>query len=208
MAPPTVIKALADVPTIAQLYKTSSLAPPASRPLRQPSAAINASVGLICGDITKLQLDAIVNAANSSLRGGGGVDGAIHRAAGPLLLEECKGLKGCRTGQAKLTRGYNLPSKYIIHTVGPVYGKDPLESERLLRSCYEETMKLAVQSGIKTLAFSGISTGVYGYPVAAAAKVACDSVRTFLDKNSGALERVIFVTFGPQDVLAYNEMIP
>ncbi|GJN70656.1 hypothetical protein PLICBS_004714 [Purpureocillium lilacinum] len=208
MASSTGTTSLSEIPTVAQLYESSALRP-SPRPLAHPSAAANAGVGLIRGDITKLQLDAIINAANESLLGGGGVDGAIHRAAGKGLLAECKGLGGCPTGQARITRGHDLPAKCVIHTVGPVYNcGNPQESERLLRSCYEESLKLAVVSGVKTLAFSGISTGVYGYPSLEAAHVACETVRNFLDRDSNSIERVVFVTFEAKDVAAYNEVLP
>ncbi|TWU79047.1 hypothetical protein ED733_008542 [Metarhizium rileyi] len=205
------IKAITDIPSIAQLYRESALQKVASpsTPSFQPSAPINSRVSLVCGDITKLQLDAIVNAANSTLLGGGGVDGAIHRAAGPELRHECQGVGGCSTGDARLTKGYKLPAKHVIHTVGPVYdGHSPQKSEELLRSCYEKSLRLAASSGIKTLAFSGISTGVYGYPSPDAARVACETVRRFLDSDGGALDRVVFVTFEQKDVAAYNDALP
>lgn len=203
------IKALADIPTLAQLYKSSALRQTHSSLTYRSSAAINSRVGLIRGDITKLQLDAIVNAANESLLGGGGVDGAIHRAAGPELVQECRGIGGCSTGDARITKGYGLPAKHVIHTVGPVFDdRDPERSEQLLRSCYDESLKLAVKSGVKTLAFSGISTGIYGYPSSDAAEIACETVRKFLDSDGGAIDRVVFVTFEQKDVRAYNNMLP
>ena len=202
------IKRLADIPTIAQLYKSSDIKKAAAAAGITTSASINSRVGLVRGDITKLKLDAIVNAANSSLLGGGGVDGAIHRAAGPELLQECRGIGGCSTGEARLTKGYNLPAQYVIHTVGPIYGSDLSESERLLESCYRESLKLAAKSGIKSVAFSAISTGVYGYPSSDAAQVACRTVRRFLDEDGGAVERVVLVTFEQKDVDAYNKIIP
>lgn len=204
------IKSLSEIPTIAQLYQSSDLTPVSSSVnARYPaSASINGRVGLIRADITKLGVDAIVNAANSSLLGGGGVDGAIHRAAGPELLDECRTLGGCRPGQAKITKGYDLPAKHVVHTVGPIYD-DPAISEETLRSCYNESMRVAVGSGVKTMAFSAISTGVYGYPSHLAARVACDTVRRFLDTSEGStLERVVFVTFEPKDVAAYNSSVP
>ncbi|KAF4507757.1 hypothetical protein G6O67_004220 [Ophiocordyceps sinensis] len=205
------IKAIGDIPTLVQLYHSAALrqapSPSANAPL--PSSAINSRVGLYRGDITKLRLDAIVNAANTSLLGGGGVDGAIHRAAGPELLAECRGLGGCSTGQAKMTRGHRLPARNVIHTVGPVYSHaDPLRSERLLRSCYQESLQLAANRGVKTLAFSCISTGVYGYPSRDAAQVACETVRKFLDTDAGKIERVVFVTFEQKDVTSYEAMLP
>ncbi|KJZ79455.1 hypothetical protein HIM_00924 [Hirsutella minnesotensis 3608] len=204
------IKSLEDIPTLVQLYRSSALRKASSsKPTASPSAAINARIGLIRGDITKLRLDAIVNAANSSLLGGGGVDGAIHRAAGPELVQECRGLGGCPTGQAKLTRGYELPAKHVIHTVGPVYFRaDPATSERSLRSCYMRSLRLAAKSDIKTLAFSCISTGVYGYPSKDAARVACEAVREYLEQDPDTIDRVVFVTFEQKDVVAYQGMLP
>lgn len=205
------IKALTDIPTITQLYQKSALrkASSSSPSSIHPSTSTNSRVGLIKGDITKLQLDAIVNAANTTLLGGGGVDGAIHRAAGSELLRECSGIGGCSTGDACITKGYKLPARHVIHTVGPIYdNRSPQKSEALLRSCYEKSLSLAVSAGIKTLAFSGISTGIYGYPSTDAANVACETVRKFLDNDGGALDRVVFVTFEEKDVVAYNAALP
>ncbi|KND91647.1 O-acetyl-ADP-ribose deacetylase MACROD2 [Tolypocladium ophioglossoides CBS 100239] len=210
MASTAATRSLADIPTLAQLYRSAGHRHVSSSTSDfPPSAAINARVGLVRGDITKLRLDAIVNAANKSLCGGGGVDGAIHRAAGPDLLTECRQLGGCPAGEARITRGYRLPAKHVVHTVGPIYDHaDPQRSERLLRSCYEESLKLADTSGVKSLAFSGISTGVYGYPSTDAAQVACETVRKYLDRDISALERVVFVTFEQKEVDAYAEMLP
>lgn len=203
------LKTVADIPTLTALYRASALHA-APSPTSAPSISLNARVGLIRGDITALPLDAIVNAANTSLLGGGGVDGAIHRAAGPALLSECRTLDGCKTGQAKITRGYELPAAHVIHTVGPVYNRyQPRQAEGLLRSCYAESLQVAVDNGVKTLAFSAISTGVYGFPSLDAAKVACSTVRSFLaGEKGGSIERVVFVTFEEKDVRAYNEIIP
>jgi O-acetyl-ADP-ribose deacetylase (regulator of RNase III) len=159
------------------------------------------------GDITKLDVDAIVNAANTSLLGGGGVDGAIHRAAGPELLKECRTIGGCPTGEARITGGYNLAARYVIHTVGPVYNtKAKDKSRELLTRCYQNSLKLAVAHNVKTVAFPAISCGVYGYPIADACKVAADTACNFL-KNNKLLEKVIFVLFSSQDKKVYDNYL-
>ena len=153
-------------------------------------------VKTVRGDITKIQdVQAIVNAANTSLLGGGGVDGAIHRTAGPKLLEECRTLGGCKTGQAKITKGYNLPCDYVIHTVGPVWYGGKKNEEELLASCYYNSMQVAMDHGIRTIAFPSISTGVYHFPVELAAKIAVHTVAGILDANKGKFDLVEWVLF-------------
>lgn len=202
--------ASSDIPTLKTLYQSSKLSPPSS-PSASPSSAHNARIALVRTDITTLNVDAIVNAANGSLLGGGGVDGAIHRAAGSELLHECAELDGCDTGSAKMTKGYKLPAKYVIHAVGPVYHKSKAEeSARLLKGCYETSLRLATENGCKSLAFSAISTGIYGYPSQDAAAVAIDTVRRFLDHespNGPKLERIVFCSFLEKDEQAYEKLI-
>ena len=155
-------------------------------------------IEIVKGDITKIAVDAIVNAANTSLLGGGGVDGAIHRAAGQELLEECRKLNGCKTGQAKITKGYNLPAKFVIHTVGPVYCDGQQGESELLASCYRESLTLAAENGVETIAFPCISTGVYGYPFREACVIALRTVGEFLQTNE-SISQVYMVCFGDYD---------
>ncbi len=157
------------------------------------------------GDITKLDVDAIVNAANRSLLGGGGVDGAIHKAAGPELLAECRTLNGCETGEAKITKGYRLPAKYVIHTVGPVYSGKPKDAE-LLRNCYVNSLNLAKGNDIHSIAFPAISTGVYGYPKREAAEIAVKSVKEWLEKNADYGIKVCFVSFDSETYGIYQDI--
>jgi O-acetyl-ADP-ribose deacetylase (regulator of RNase III) len=158
---------------------------------------------VVSGDITTLDVDAIVNAANSSLLGGGGVDGAIHRAAGPQLVEECMTLHGCRTGEAKMTGGYRLPARHVIHTVGPVWNGGDYDEDALLASCYRNSLAVARQNGLRTIAFPAISTGIYGFPRERAARIAVAEVKAVLAKND-LPEQVMFVCHDP-DTRGYYE---
>ena len=156
------------------------------------------------GDITKFEVDAIVNAANKTLLGGGGVDGAIHRAAGPELKEECRTLGGCNTGQARITGGYRLPAQHVIHTVGPVWHGGDQGEEGLLAGCYRSSLELALDNGLKAVAFPSISTGAYGFPIKKAAPIAVKTVKGILEDNQ-AIEQVIFVCFSDSDQQVYLE---
>jgi O-acetyl-ADP-ribose deacetylase (regulator of RNase III) len=158
------------------------------------------------GDITKIKVEAIVNAANTSLLGGGGVDGAIHRAAGPKLRDECKKLNGCETGKAKITKGYNLPSDYVIHTPGPVWRGGNSNEEKLLENSYRSCLEIAVNKGIKSIAFPSISTGVYNFPLEKAANIALNTVKSFCEKDC-SIEKIIFVCFDDKTKKVYEELI-
>jgi O-acetyl-ADP-ribose deacetylase (regulator of RNase III) len=160
------------------------------------------------GDITKLKVDAIVNSANQRMLGGGGVDGAIHRAAGLELLEECKKVGPCLPGDAKITKGYDLPAKYIIHTVGPIYGNEKGREAEILAACYTSSLMLAKEYKIKTIAFPNISTGVYGYPIDEASKIAVETVKEFLEEETGhGVEEVIFVSFDDVGYQRYEDLL-
>ncbi|KAJ7127118.1 hypothetical protein C8R44DRAFT_979810 [Mycena epipterygia] len=196
---------LADIRTIGQLFQSGVLRAVA-QPRYKPDVAFLDRVSLFQGDITVMEVDSIVNAANRSLLGGGGVDGAIHSAAGDGLYEECKGLGGCETGDSKITAAYKLPSKHIIHTVGPVYSRTDVQNRaQQLESCYKTSLKLAVENNLKHIAFPSVSTGIYGYPIEDATHIALDVVRRFCDSD---LDRVIFVVWSNKDKEVYETLIP
>ena len=204
---------VSEIPTVSLLYHLNKLDPADTyfhNKVPSASQSFNDRIGIVRGDITKLEVDAIVNAANNSLLGGGGVDGAIHRAAGPELVKECRKLDGCDTGSAKITDAYELPCKKVIHAVGPIYSSQyQEESEEDLRGCYTTSLELAVQNGCKSIAFSALSTGVYGYPSNAAAPVAIKAVKDFLEGADGdKLDLVVFCTFVQKDVDAYDYWLP
>lgn len=204
---------LSEIPTLTLLYKLRHIGPAETTddPLPTSNSTYNDKISVIRQDITTLEVDAIVNAANNSLLGGGGVDGAIHRAAGPELVEECETLGGCETGYAKITDGYELPAKKVIHAVGPIYWQTKRQGkhEELLGGCYRRSLELMVENGLKSIAFSALSTGIYGYPSGEASEVALATVRKFLDEGKGdSLERIIFCNFMQKDEDAYFENIP
>lgn len=212
MSPSSTVK-LSEIPNLTSLYESNTLQPSNYPSKTKPSAAHNNIVSLIRTDITTLPTTCIVNAANKSLLGGSGVDGAIHRAAGPDLLGECRPLKGCNTGSAKITSAYNLPAEYVIHAVGPIYDdEDETWSEQMLSGCYKKSLELAVAKGASSIAFSALSTGIYGYPSEDAAEVACETVRKFLDDEEAAggssLEKVVFCNFTEKDEKAYLAALP
>ena len=163
-------------------------------------------LALARGDITKLAVDAIVNAANTALLGGGGVDGAIHRAAGPQLLAECKTLAGCRSGEAKITRGYSLPARFVIHTVGPVWSGGESGEPETLANCYRNSLQIAVTNDVRTIAFPAISCGVYRYPIVDAARIAVDTTSEFLRENN-SVEQVTFVVSSDEIYAAYRNLL-
>jgi O-acetyl-ADP-ribose deacetylase (regulator of RNase III) len=165
-----------------------------------------AKIEVVLGDITKQRVDAIVNAANVSLLGGGGVDGAIHRAAGPCLLEKCRTIGGCPTGEARITKAYNLPAKHVIHTVGPIWRRGEYGEDGLLRNCYRSSMKLAEMNRVKTIAFPSISTGAYGFPIERAAPIALQTVLEVI-KPAIYVQKVIFVCFSRSDYQIYTKTL-
>ncbi len=167
---------------------------------------LDSNIDIVRGDITKLDVDAIVNAANTTLLGGGGVDGAIHRAAGPDLFAECRTLGGCQPGEAKLTQGYGLPARFVIHTVGPVWTGGKRGEPQILANCYRNSLQLAVKNGIKTIAFPAISCGAYGYPIQEAARIAVETTREFLATHV-KIDKVIFVVASDEILRAYQPLL-
>lgn len=163
-------------------------------------------IEIVQGDITKLDVDGIVNAANESLLGGGGVDGAIHRAAGPELLEECRTLNGCPTGEAKITKGYHLTARHVIHTVGPIWNGGEQGEDELLAKCYRNSLDLADQYQLRSIAFPAISTGIYRFPIERASRIAVEQVRLFMDEHE-VPETVLFVCFGDEVLQAYKALL-
>lgn len=211
MARKAMTVSLADIPTLQDAYAREEIQRDEEfKPLFEPKKALLDKVSLYQGDITRLEVDAIVNAANRSLLGGGGVDGAIHSAAGRGLLEECRTLNGCETGGAKITKGYNLPANHVIHTVGPIYNESRADvMAEQLASAYRQSLELAVENGLKHAAFPSISTGIYGYPIDDATHIALKTVREYLDAPDGnKLDRVIFVVWSDRDKGVYQELIP
>ncbi|MBN1270095.1 MAG: O-acetyl-ADP-ribose deacetylase [Kiritimatiellae bacterium] len=167
---------------------------------------VSERIRIVEGDITRQKVDAIVNAANTSLLGGGGVDGAIHRAAGPGLIEECRGLGGCATGDAKITNGYSLPAMWVIHTVGPVWHGGGRGEDGLLANCYRRSLEIAVAHGVRTIAFPAISTGVYRFPLERATRIAVGEAKRFLE-GDGTIQEVVFVCFGHEACETYERVV-
>jgi len=201
---------LHNIKTLRDAYKAAILTSPTLSPKFPTSSHLLDRVSLFQGDITELEVDAIVNAAKRSLLGGSGVDGAIHAAAGRQLLAECRTLNGCETGESKITKGYNLPSMHVIHTVGPVYSDSAVDKKaKQLASCYKTSLQLAVENKLKHIAFPSISTGVYGYPIDDATHIALNVTRSFLDSDaSKGIDRVIFVVWSDEDRDVYRRLIP
>ena len=168
----------------------------------------NIEISVVLGDITELEVDAIVNAANSTLLGGGGVDGAIHRAAGPELAEYCRNLNGCETGEAKITPGFELPVRYVIHTVGPIYGEEDNREEELLYACYRNSLEMANKNQVRSIAFPAISTGVFRFPLELASEIAVRATReTLRDLDNPSIKQVIFVVFSPMNQAIYKKLV-
>lgn len=168
----------------------------------------NVEISVVLGDITELEVDAIVNAANSTLLGGGGVDGAIHRAAGPELAKYCRNLNGCETGEAKITPGFDLPARYVIHTVGPIYGEENSREEELLYACYANSLKIASKNQVSSVAFPAISTGVFRFPLELASEIAVRATReTLRDLDNPSIKQVIFVVFSPMNQAIYKNLV-
>ncbi|KAL7424732.1 hypothetical protein Q5752_000416 [Cryptotrichosporon argae] len=203
---PTITK-LEDVPTLEQLYDVlDELPDPKHEPLYAHRQELNDKICIWRGDITTLDVDMIVNAANESLLGGGGVDGAIHRAAGRGLLAACRELGGCETGQTKVTRGYDLPARHVAHTVGPVFRRaDADECHALLHSCYETCLRACVDNACATIAFPAVSTGIYGFPIEPATTIAVETTRRFLEGHA-SVEKVVFVVFNDRDEAVYERV--
>ncbi|KAF8318942.1 uncharacterized protein EI90DRAFT_3049728 [Cantharellus anzutake] len=203
------VRTLQHIPTLAQAFVAANIQAP-DPPAAHHNPILLRQISIWQGDITKLEVDAIVNAANRTLLGGGGVDGAIHRAAGPRLLNECQALDGAETGEAKITSGYDLPARHVLHTVGPVYSRSKdAECARLLALCYRNCLNLAYAKNIKSIAFPSISTGLYGYPIRDATHIAMTETRKFLDSPQGQdIERVVFVVFLDTDKDLYDTLAP
>jgi O-acetyl-ADP-ribose deacetylase (regulator of RNase III) len=199
------------MPSLTALYERGTLAEPPSAPAASPNARLNARVSVVQHDITRMAVDGIVNAANESLLGGGGVDGAIHRASGPRLLDACLHLNGCRTGDAKITGGFNLPAKKVIHTVGPIYYRmaDKKKAAEMLRSCYRRALEVGEQNGLRSLVFCPIATNIYGYPNEPAAEIAISEVRRYFDESKGGnYDKIIFTNIMEVDHKPYLALLP